>query len=96
MSKYRKSISNKRRFMVLKRDGYTCQYCGRKAPDVVLNIDHILPLSKGGTSMINNLITTCRDCNNGKGKQTLEDEPSGIQWETSLLEIDLVTFDDRG
>ncbi len=38
------------RFEVLARDKFTCQYCGRKAPDVVLEIDHFYPRSKGGAS----------------------------------------------
>lgn len=62
----RKSISKKIRFEVYKRDKFTCQYCGRKAPDVILNVDHIEPVSKGGSNDILNLITSCFDCNNGK------------------------------
>lgn len=62
----RKSISKKIRFEVYKRDKFTCQYCGRKAPDVVLNVDHIEPISKGGNNDMLNLITSCFDCNNGK------------------------------
>ena len=48
----RKSLSNKIRFEVFKRDNFTCQYCGRKAPEIVLNVDHIEPVSKGGTNDI--------------------------------------------
>jgi 5-methylcytosine-specific restriction endonuclease McrA len=55
-----------RRFFILSRDHFTCQYCGRKAPDVVLEIDHITPRSKGGTNATANLVTSCRACNNGK------------------------------
>ena len=62
----RKPISNKIRFEVFKRDKFTCQYCGRKAPEVVLNLDHIEPVAKGGTNDIFNLITSCFECNNGK------------------------------
>jgi len=42
----RKAISKKLRFEVYKRDKFTCQYCGRKAPDVILEIDHINPVAK--------------------------------------------------
>lgn len=62
----RKAISNKLRFEVFKRDGFTCQYCGKKAPDVVLNVDHIIPVAKGGKNELLNLITSCFECNNGK------------------------------
>ena len=44
----RKALSQKIRFEVFKRDSFTCQYCGRKAPDVVLQVDHIVPVAKGG------------------------------------------------
>lgn len=62
----RTPISKSKRFKVLKRDNYTCQYCGRSAPEVKLEIDHQKPVSKGGTNDINNLVTSCRSCNRGK------------------------------
>lgn len=65
-SKRRNKISSKLRFAALSRDDFTCQYCGRKAPDVVLHVDHIVPVAKGGTDDMDNLITACRDCNLGK------------------------------
>ena len=68
----RKAISKKIRFEVFKRDKFTCQYCGRKAPDVVLNVDHITPVAKGGTNDILNLVTSCFDCNNGKRAVPIE------------------------
>lgn len=67
----RQSISKKIRFEVFKRDNFTCQYCGRMAPDVILEIDHINPIAKGGDNNILNLITSCFDCNRGKGKRKL-------------------------
>ena len=54
------------RFKILKRDNFTCQYCGRKSPNVKLHIDHFYPKSKGGKYIENNLITSCADCNIGK------------------------------
>ena len=54
------------RYDILKRDNFTCQYCGRKAPEVVLEIDHIIPVSKGGTDAPSNLKTVCRECNRQK------------------------------
>ena len=70
----RKSISKKKRFEVFKRDAFTCQYCGRTAPDVVLEVDHINPVANGGDNDLMNLITSCYDCNRGKGKRTLSDK----------------------
>lgn len=69
----RKGLSKKTRFEVFKRDSFTCQYCGRKAPDVVLRVDHVHPHSKGGSDAILNLITACQDCNSGKSDRTLDD-----------------------
>lgn len=69
----RKPISKKLRFEVFKRDFFTCQYCGRMAPDVVLEIDHINPVKNRGTNSILNLITSCFDCNRGKGSKELTD-----------------------
>ena len=48
MKNKRKPIGEKLRFEVFKRDQFKCQYCGVAAPDVVLHIDHINPVSKGG------------------------------------------------
>ncbi len=59
-------LPSKVRFDIIKRDKRTCQYCGREPPEVKLEIDHIKPVSKGGTNEPSNLITSCRDCNRGK------------------------------
>ena len=44
----RKSITKSVRFEVFKRDGFKCQYCGASAPDVILEVDHIVPVAEGG------------------------------------------------
>lgn len=65
--KRRHSINKKIRFEVLTRDNFACQYCGRTPKDgVKLEIDHIIPVSKGGTNHIDNLKTSCFECNRGK------------------------------
>lgn len=82
------SIRPKVRFEVFKRDGFTCAYCGRKPPDVTLEADHILPLSEGGDSDIENLITSCWDCNRGKGAGLLDDRaPVSVDLEAKSEEI---------
>ena len=73
MKDYRKKIDAKLRKEVYERDNYTCFYCGEK---VVLTkdikggdyrleacLDHIVPTSKGGQTVIENLRTSCRSCN---------------------------------
>jgi len=69
----RKTITKKLRFEVFKRDAFTCQYCGLKAPDVLLHVDHINPVSLSGTNDLLNLITACIDCNSGKSNRRLSD-----------------------
>lgn len=69
----RKSLSKKLRFEVFKRDKFTCQYCGDKAPDAILHVDHIDPVDNGGGNDILNLITSCEGCNLGKGARLLSD-----------------------
>ena len=69
----RKNLSKSVRFEVFKRDSFTCQYCGKSAPDVVLEVDHIIPVSKGGDNDISNLITSCFECNRGKSNKKLTD-----------------------
>lgn len=59
------------RFQVFRRDSFTCQYCGRAAPEVELHADHRHPFSKGGLTVEENLVTACRDCNLGKGSTML-------------------------
>ncbi len=55
------------RFDILTRDHHRCVCCGRGAEDgVKLEVDHILPVSKGGTNHPNNLRTLCTACNRGK------------------------------
>lgn len=69
----RKPLSKKMRFEVFKRDKFTCQYCGRMSPDVILEVYHIKPVAEGGTNDLINLVTSCRDCNRGKGKRKISD-----------------------
>lgn len=70
----RKNISKKIRFEVFKRDSFTCQYCGDSAPKTVLEVDHIMPVSKGGDNSLLNLITSCFNCNRGKSNKSLNDD----------------------
>lgn len=83
----RKAISKKLRFEVFKRDSFTCQYCGRMAPDVVLEVDHINPVADGGDNDILNLITSCMDCNRGKGKKQLSDDAVIKKQQEQLKEL---------
>jgi hypothetical protein len=71
----RKPISKGTRFEIFRRDRFTCQYCGRRPPEVVLEVDHIIAVAEGGGNDDMNLVTSCVDCNRGKGKKRLETLP---------------------
>ena len=59
---------------VYQRDGYQCVYCG--ATDL-LSLDHIIPLSRGGSNTPENLATCCKPCNSSKGARTPEEWQGG-------------------
>ena len=75
MSMARKSTGKRLRFKVFERDGFTCQYCGKRPPEVILHADHIIPVSKGGENEIENLLTACADCNLGKATRIVGESP---------------------
>lgn len=68
---HRKALSKKRRFEILTRDNFTCQYCGAMAPDAVLHIDHVCAVANRGSNAPTNLVTACSACNSGKGAVSL-------------------------
>ncbi|MBQ8943654.1 MAG: HNH endonuclease [Clostridia bacterium] len=64
-----RNINARLRFKVLSRDNFKCCACGAspaKDPSVELHVDHIIPWSKGGETVIDNLQTLCSKCNLGK------------------------------
>lgn len=66
-------VSTRTRFEVFKRDRFTCSYCGRTPPTVLLEVDHVLPRSAGGSDDQENLTTSCQDCNRGRAAGLLEE-----------------------
>lgn len=83
----KRNVSKKTRFEVFKRDSFTCQYCGRPAPDVILELDHIKPISKGGENGILNLVTSCKECNRGKGNREISDDSALKRQQAQLADI---------
>lgn len=81
----RKAIAKSVRFEVFKRDRFTCQYCGAKAPEAVLQVDHIHPVAEGGENEIMNLVTACVACNSGKSDRKLSDQ-SALEKQRAELE----------
>jgi hypothetical protein len=60
------AVSKRLRYEILRRDNHTCRYCGATAPEVSLQVDHVHPVSLGGTDEASNLVAACVDCNTGK------------------------------
>jgi hypothetical protein len=60
------AVSKRLRYEILRRDNNTCRYCGGRAPDVVLTVDHVTPTALGGSDDPSNLVAACKDCNAGK------------------------------
>lgn len=56
------------RHQIFKRDGYQCQYCGKRPKE--LTVDHVIPLSRGGLDCWTNVASSCRACNQRKGART--------------------------
>jgi len=69
------------------RDRNCCQYCGKKHRTDELNLDHVIPISRGGTSTWENVVCSCISCNKRKGNRlfreagmTLCSKPSKPRW----------------
>jgi len=58
------------RARILMRDKHRCQYCGRRGTPFDLTLDHIIPRSRGGQTVAENLCVACKECNNRKGDRT--------------------------
>lgn len=86
---------------IFERDDYTCQYCGLKPPskraalkwmeENSLNLDHVVPRSKGGKTTWDNIVTSCLKCNSKKGNRTpkemgwkLKKAPAQPKWHPTL------------
>lgn len=83
----RVAVAKRVRFEVFKRDKFACQYCGRKAPDVVLHIEHVKAVKHGGTNSLLNLITACSDCNLGKGAIAISDDAAISRQRAQMEEL---------
>ncbi|MGB3969801.1 MAG: HNH endonuclease signature motif containing protein [Planctomycetota bacterium] len=57
---------------MFKRDGFRCRYCGATPDQVVLHVDHVVPVAEDGTDDPQNLITACAGCNLGKSDRPID------------------------
>lgn len=89
------AVTKRTRFEVLKRDGHACRYCGGKAPDVVLTVDHVVPVALGGSDDPTNLVAACKDCNAGKSSTTPDAElvadvaEDAVRWARAIEQASL-------
>lgn len=97
----RQPISKRLRYEVLRRDGFTCRYCGAKAPDVEITVDHVNPVVLGGSSTAENLVAACRDCNAGKTSTTPDTpivgdvESDALRWALAMKTAANVQYEQR-
>jgi len=81
------------RFNIYARDRNTCQYCGQHFSRAELNIDHVVPRSRGGLSTWENVVCSCHMCNRRKGGRTPDEarmrllrRPRRPEWTPFMLE----------
>lgn len=99
------AVSTRTRFEVFKRDNFTCRYCGKSSPQVILEIDHIIATANGGSDDTMNLATSCWDCNRGKAAVPLDQVMTGedphdaaillLEKRRQLEEYNVVLAEDR-
>ncbi|MFI8301522.1 HNH endonuclease [Streptomyces nigra] len=84
------AVSKRLRFEILRRDNHTCRYCGASAPSVPLRVDHVTPVTLGGTDTPDNLVTSCEPCNSGKSSVppdaalVADVDATALRWATAM------------
>lgn len=78
IKKLRAPIPQSVRFNVFRRDNFSCIYCGKSSPEVVLHCDHSVSVKDGGNDTEANLVTACIDCNLGKSSKSVR-RPSVVK-----------------
>lgn len=79
------AVSKRLRFEILRRDNYTCRYCGANPEDRELRVDHVVPVALGGKDEPTNLVTACDPCNTGKSSIAPDSELVADVEEKALL-----------
>lgn len=72
------SFTSKEWKKLCKQYNYTCLCCGKREPEIKLTVDHVVPLSKGGTNFIDNIQPLCQSCNSSKHRRTIDYR---VNWE---------------
>lgn len=72
-------IRQDKRLAIYLRDGCACAWCGASVEQgAQLTLDHLLPVSKGGTNNEANLVTACQRCNSSRGNRSVEQFASAV------------------
>ena len=71
---------------LLDKFGHVCQYCGGLSGDPILEWEHIVPKSRGGSNSVKNATLSCRTCNQEKGSRTPQEWKDAIKAKTKLAE----------
>ena len=89
--KRRQFTKSERREVYAKTNGH-CAYCGRALELHKMQVDHVVPLRKGGTNDIENLLPSCRSCNHYKASFTIEQFRGNIQNIPRVLSRDSASY----
>lgn len=86
------AVSKRLRYEILRRDGFACRYCGAKANEGELHVDHVVPVALGGSDEPSNLVSACQPCNSGKSATSPTEEivegvtEDSVRWAKALEE----------
>jgi HNH endonuclease len=72
---------------VLRRDNYTCQFCGRRFEGDKLTIDHLIPIARGGLDEPTNYVACCEPCNQQKADMPLEEFAQTVNVQVEELPV---------
>lgn len=91
------ALSKRLRFEILRRDNHACRYCGASAPEAKLTVDHVVPVTLGGTDEPSNLVAACADCNSGKSATPADAaivddvQADALRWGRAMEEASRIT-----
>ena len=77
------------------RDGYRCQYSGERVDPKNADIDHVIPISKGGQTVWNNLVVSSKHINRKKGNKSLEESGLKLLKKPKKPNAQSILFDPR-
>jgi hypothetical protein len=89
------ALGARARFLILRRDGFRCRYCGGTSAEARLHVDHVIPRAAGGSNDPENLVTACARCNIGKGAMLPAPMPADEVYELALIGLDAIVADSR-